>query len=261
MYASERASKQTRQRVGRGERRGEKRQSAPRIFSLFLFSSLDFFLICSKYTIPNGHISFVSHSLAHTFKHRRRRPSSFMSFLLCVRVCVSLSPSAPSSCSFGRRRVIGGSYTIIVHVARCCYTTTQQTTSPIPLSLHTRTHILIRACLYVILAFRCCQSFRFVDVEGVQQQLGVTCCVVAAALAGLSYRRVVRRNYFALPLLLFPTLTCCFVPCRVSHGPYASLATRSSISGKTCLVSGVKATPATWPSSPVFSCILFVCRY
>lgn len=65
--------------------RSEKERKKQGFFSTLSRSRaphLSHFLIFSKYNIRSGHTSFVSHSLAHIFKHRRRRPSSFMPFLL-----------------------------------------------------------------------------------------------------------------------------------------------------------------------------------
>ncbi len=133
-YGHARGSRQT-----NGERREKN--------SYFLLLSLSLFLILSKYTIQSGHTSFVSHSLAHIFKHRRRRPSSLMSFPLSLFFL---------SCSLGRHRVIWGSYTIIVHAVDVA-TTTQQTTSYIFL------YIIIYACIHYF-RISIFPSFQVVDV-------------------------------------------------------------------------------------------------
>ena len=132
-YRGVRRSKQTNRE---GERERERKKIRPFLYFLSLSRAhrLSHFLIFSKYNIQSGQTSFLSHSLAHIFKHRRRRPSSFMSFLL--------SPFF-LFCSLGRHRITWGSHTIIVHVVDAA-TTTQQTTSYISFSLY----IIIYACIH-----------------------------------------------------------------------------------------------------------------
>jgi len=135
-FSNARLDYRVREEVGKRIARAEKK--------ILIFSYSPLFLILSKYNIQSGHISFVSHSLALIFKHRRRRPSNLMSFSLSLFFL---------SCSLGRHRVIWGSYTIIVHVVDAA-TNTQQTTSYIFL------YIIIHACIYIILAFRFSHRFK-----------------------------------------------------------------------------------------------------
>lgn len=90
------------------EREREEEKSLP-----MLFFSLSLHLIFSKYTIRSGYSSFVSHSLAYIFKHRRRPPSRALCFFFCaslfslsLSLCLSWSSSSqmrfiysPHSCS------------------------------------------------------------------------------------------------------------------------------------------------------------------
>ena len=90
-YVGEKASAQS---TSDSERERKEKRSLPMLF--FLSLSLPPRLIFSKYTIRSGHSSFVSHSLAYIFKHRRRPPSRALCFFCCAPLFsllpLSLSP-------------------------------------------------------------------------------------------------------------------------------------------------------------------------